>query len=92
METKIKKVKKRDGSIVDFNDYKIVKAISSAFESSGEHCVDTVNDFYSQIMDGLHKLKKKDYYSVEDIQDVVENVLMKKGYYKTAKLFIKYRE
>ena len=92
METKIKKVKKRDGSIVDFNDYKIVKAISSAFESSGEHCVDTVNDFYNQIMDGLHKLKKKDYYSVEDIQDVVENVLMKKGYYKTAKLFIKYRE
>ena len=92
METKIKKVKKRDGSIVDFNDYKIVKAISSAFESSGEHCVDTVNDFYNQIMGELHKLKKKDYYSVEDIQDVVENVLMKKGYYKTAKLFIKYRE
>ena len=43
-------------------------------------------------MSELHKLKKEEYYSVEDIQDVVENVLMKKGYYKTAKLFIKYRE
>ena len=92
MGTKIKKVKKRDGSIVDFDECKIVKAVSNAFDSSGEHCVDTVNDFYSQIMNELHKLKKEDYYSVEDIQDVVENVLMKKGYYKTAKLFIKYRE
>ena len=43
-------------------------------------------------MTELHKLKKEEYYSVEDIQDVVEDVLMKKGYYKTAKLFIKYRE
>ena len=92
METKIRKVVKRDGSIVDFNNGKIVQAISNAFDSSGEHCIDTVNDLYSQIMSELHKLKKKEYYSVEDIQDVVENVLMKKGYYKTAKLFIKYRE
>ena len=92
METKIRKVIKRDGSIVDFNSGKIVQAIGNAFDSSGEHCIDTVNDLYSQIMNELHKLKKEGYYSVEDIQDVVENVLMKKGYYKTAKLFIKYRE
>ena len=92
METKIRKVVKRDGSIVDFNSGKIVQAIGNAFDSSGEHCIDTVNDLYSQIMSELHKLKKEEYYSVEDIQDVVENVLMKKGYYKTAKLFIKYRE
>ena len=92
METKIRKVVKRDGSIVDFNSGKIVQAIGNAFDSSGEHCIDTVNDLYSQIMSELHKLKKGEYYSVEDIQDVVENVLMKKGYYKTAKLFIKYRE
>ena len=92
METKIRKVVKRDGSIVDFNSGKIVQAIGNAFDSSGERCIDTVNDLYSQIMSELHKLKKEEYYSVEDIQDVVENVLMKKGYYKTAKLFIKYRE
>ena len=92
METKIRKVVKRDGSIVDFNSGKIVQAIGNAFDSSGEHCIDTVNDLYSQIMSELHKLKKEQYYSVEDIQDVVEDVLMKKGYYKTAKLFIKYRE
>ena len=92
METKIRKVVKRDGSIVDFNSGKIVQAIGNAFDSSGEHCIDTVNDLYSQIMNELHKIKKEEYYSVEDIQDVVENVLMKKGYYKTAKLFIKYRE
>ena len=92
METKIRKVVKRDGSIVDFNSNKIVQAIGNAFDSSGEHCIDTVNDLYGQIMNELHKLKKEEYYSVEDIQDVVENVLMKKGYYKTAKLFIKYRE
>ena len=52
METKIekvKKVKKRDGSIVDFNDYKIIKAIKKAFNSSGEHCVDTENDFLTLI-------------------------------------------
>ena len=89
---KVKKVKKRDGSIVDFNDYKIIKAIKKAFNSSGEHCVDTESDFLTLIECELRKLKKGDYYSVEDIQDVVENVLMKKGYYKTAKLFIKYRE
>ena len=89
---KVKKVKKRDGSVADFNDYKIIKAIKKAFNSSGEHCVDTENDFLTLIECELRKLKKGDYYSVEDIQDVVENVLMKKGYYKTAKVFIKYRE
>ena len=58
MRTKIKKVVKRDGSIVDFNSGKIVQAIGNAFDSSGEHCIDTVNDLYGQIMNELHKLKK----------------------------------
>ena len=69
MGTKIKKVKKRDGSIVDFDECKIVKAVSNAFNSSGEHCVDTANNFYSQIINELHKLKKEEYYSVEDIRE-----------------------
>ena len=71
METKIRKVVKRDGSIVDFNSGKIVQAIGNAFDSSGEHCIDTVNDLYSQIMNELHKLKKTQNYITKEIREII---------------------
>lgn len=83
------KVIKRDGRKVDFDKRKIDKAIDKAFkEVRGVPCPDA---------DVLHSvsLRIKNQYTdkveVEQIQDIVEQVLMEKGYYNVAKAYIKYR-
>lgn len=83
------KVIKRDGRKVDFDKRKIDKAIDKAFkEVRGVPCPDA---------DVLHSvsLRIKSQYTdkveVEQIQDIVEQVLMEKGYYNVAKAYIKYR-
>lgn len=83
------KVIKRDGRKVDFDKRKIDKAIDKAFkEVRGVPCPDA---------GVLHSvsLRIKNQYTdkveVEQIQDIVEQVLMEKGYYNVAKAYIKYR-
>ena len=80
---------KRDGRKVKFDKKKIDKAIDKAFkEVRGVPCPDA---------GVLHSvsLRIKNQYTdkveVEQIQDIVEQVLMEKGYYNVAKAYIKYR-
>lgn len=87
------RVIKRDGNVVDFNIYKISKAIEKAFKSKNKHTDQSVldmialrvtSDFESKIID--------DKISVEDIQDSVEKVLSECGYADVAKAYILYRK
>ena len=75
------KVVKRDGRIVDFNSQKIVAAILKAMQvtKEGENIV-----LAAQIADVISKLDREQM-SVEDIQDCVENELMKSPYKEVAK-------
>ena len=86
MEIKNFTITKRDGSVDRFSLDKIMNAIIKAFNSVDEPidlgCI-------SQI---LSHLDIKEGIKVEDIQNQVEEALMKEGYYKVAKSFMLYRQ
>lgn len=90
---KISRIKKRDGSIVDFTQEKITRAIYKAMCSQGlddyleaQHVSDIVVFMLEEKFGGYT------IPSVEQIQDIVEMVLMKQGYHEVAKSYILYRE
>ncbi len=93
----IKKVKKRDGSIVNFNQDKIKQAIVKAAQASGSEAVNQASQLAEKVtrdleeMYGDVELGKEEYPEVEDIQDAVEKVLIEEGHYSTAKAYILYR-
>lgn len=78
-------VKKRDGSRQEFNEQKIVDAISKA----GYVSEDVKANIATQIksMYGY-----ADTMDIEAIQDAVENALMKTNYTQVAKDYIRYRD
>ena len=86
MEIKNFTITKRDGSKDQFSLDKIMNAIVKAFESVNEPADLGI---VSKI---LNHLDMHDDITVEDIQNQVEEALMKEGYYKVAKSFILYRQ
>ncbi len=89
----VSRIKKRDGSITDFFQDKITVAVAKAMESQG--IVDptaskTVSDIVTFMLE--EKFGGVTIPSVEQVQDIVEIVLMKKGYHEVAKAYILYRE
>ena len=83
----VKRVLKRDGRRVDFNNQKIVAAILKAMDvtESGEDIV-----LAAQIAQDISQLDKEEM-TVEEIQDVVENHLMNSPRQEVAKEYIRYR-
>lgn len=77
------KIKKRDGSLVDFNKEKIINAISKA----GFVASKTKN----AIADVVEKMAKKETLTVEKIQDIVETELMLNYYPEVAREYVRYR-
>ncbi len=89
---KIKKVEKRDGRIVNFDQSKITEAIWNAAESVGGRNKRLAQRLSGKVVDYLEKNLDKKIPHVEDIQDVVEKVLIEEGHAKTAKAYILYRK
>ena len=83
----IQKVSKRDGRIVGFNEQKIAAAIRKAMITTAEGEDETL---IGQIADRI-SMRGKSQMTVEDIQDLVENELMKSARKDVAKAYIKYR-
>ena len=79
-------ITKRDGSHDRFSLDKIMNAIIMAFQSVGE---DVDLNAVSKI---LSHLSISEGITVEDIQNQVEEALMREGYYKVAKSFMLYRQ
>lgn len=80
------KIKKRDGSLVDFNKEKIINAISKA-GYVGE-------DTKKQIAQDIEMLCQYIYngtMDVENVQDYVENDLMLYHYTEVAREYVRYR-
>ena len=86
MEIKNFTITKRDGSKDRFSLDKIMNAIVKAFES-----VDQPADL-GTISKILSHLNIRDDIKVEDIQNQVEEALMREGFYKVAKSFMLYRQ
>ncbi len=88
----IQKVIKRDGRVVDFDREKIVNAIYKAGREAGEFDRETAVFITGIVVTELEYEHDGVPFSIEVIQNKIENVLMRKGFYGTAKAFILYRE
>lgn len=84
-------IQKRDGRIVDFDEEKITSAIFKAAEAVGGRDRETAEKLTRQVLVELEELYQGELFSVEDVQDVVERVLIKNGHARTAKAYILYR-
>ena len=89
----MRKVRKRDGSIVDFDESKIKRAIFNALASTGKPDIDLAENLKDQVVAVLERLYgDSSIPDIEDIQDVVEKILMKNGLVDVAKSYIIYRK
>lgn len=87
------KVIKRDGSKVMFDITKISKAISKAFGSVNKAYDESqINMLALQVSSRFDSRIHENEISVEDIQDLVEQVLMEAGFTDVAKSYILYRK
>ncbi len=89
----IKKIRKRDGRIVDFDKNKITEAIWKAAKSVGGKDKKLSAKLADEVVSYLEKqLKEGEIPTVEQVQDIVEKVLIENGHAKTAKAYILYRQ
>ncbi len=90
-ENSIFQIRKRDGTVVLFDRSRIRDAIWKSFRVTGEGDKDRAENLTDQVVNILnHKFSEK-HPSVEQIQDIVEEVLIINKYVKTAKAYILYR-
>lgn len=87
----VEKVRKRDGSIVDFNPQKIEEAIWKAAVSVGGQDKEKASAIAKKVVKEMEKKFDGKIPSVEDVQDTVEKVLIEEGHAATAKAYILYR-
>ncbi len=90
---KPKKVKKRDGRIVDFDIFRIYTAIEKAMKAVGKYdkqILEKIVEFIVKIIN--EKYTENDVPHVEEIQDIIEFTLVKFDLYEVAKAYITYRK
>ncbi len=91
----VKKVQKRDGTIVPFDREKITAAVAKSMLASGEGSPKEAELVANKVFADIVRITKK-YKNfiptVEGIQDTVEKELILSEYVKTAKAYILYRE
>ncbi len=87
-------VKKRSGSVVDFDRSRIESAISRAYQAS-KVLIDLVSlsDLVDTVVSAIEVGYTGDHVpEVEDIQNIVEKAIADKGDFEVAKSYILYRE
>lgn len=90
-----RKIRKRDDSLVDFDERKIKRAIyRAALEElrDEEQSKQIANTVGSKVLEKISSLYKHKIPSVENIQDLVEQVLMETGFRSVARSYILHRE
>jgi anaerobic ribonucleoside-triphosphate reductase len=92
MSDKFEKIKKRNGSVVEFDSSKITAAIAKAGQATGEFDQREARKLTLRVLTLAHELNPGPVPEVEEIQDIVERVLLDSPFYKTAKAYIIYRE
>jgi ribonucleoside-diphosphate reductase alpha chain len=87
----IKKIKKRDGRVVDFDSSRIRDAIHKAFIAVELEDGERAESVTREVVELLEQKFKK-IPSVEDTQDIVIEVLKRSGYEKVAEEYQDYRK
>jgi ribonucleoside-diphosphate reductase alpha chain len=89
----IDKIKKRNGSVVDFDRVRIEKAMEKAFVATqvavGQETLEYITD---ELIDRLETRFVERIPGVEDVQDLVEKMLAERGYFEVSKAYILYRK
>ncbi|KJS19197.1 MAG: ribonucleoside-triphosphate reductase [Clostridiaceae bacterium BRH_c20a] len=85
-------VRKRDGREVVFEEGKITEAIFKAAQSVGGEDKQTAMELTIDVLRYLKNRFNGHVFTVEDVQDIVEKILIEKGHAKTAKAYILYRD
>ena len=93
IENSIAQVRKRDGSISNFNTDKILTAIYKAFSASNKPDKELAIELSDGVLTKLveHGFSSTNPPSVEAIQDLVESTLIDQGHSDIAKGYILYR-
>jgi len=86
------KVVKRNGQEVAFDHQKITDAIKNAGKASGEFDKEIAIKLTMRVLNIIHQMIVDRTPTVEEIQDIVEEVLLDSTYRKTAKAYIIYRD
>ena len=91
--TKVTRVKKRNGAIVAFDQAKITEAIAKALKATDQGGERKAQNLADKVARTLSRRFRSDQVpDVEQIQDVVEEVLVKEDLFEVAKAYILYRE
>lgn len=89
----IRKIRKRDGRVEDFNPFRITDAIWKAAQAVGGKDHRRATELTEKVLQHLEKsLKPGEIPTVEQVQDLVEKILIEEGHAKTAKAYILYRK
>jgi len=90
---RMKKIRKRDGSVVFFQSDKIEGAIWKAVRAVGGKDQSRAKEISEKVVEELEKTYGEHGISdVEDVQDLIEKVLIEEGHAKVGKAFILYRK
>lgn len=90
---KISKILKRNNEIVEFSQDKITEAIWKAMQVTGEGTKKIAEKISDQVIEALNnKFHERSIPAVEEIQDFVEEGLIRNRQIKTAKAYILYRD
>ena len=92
MSEKVSKIRKRDGRIVDFDQRKITDAILKALTAVKHRDGGLAKGLSDSVVKLVNERFARKIPGVEDVQDMVEEVLVKKGYVDVAKAYILYRQ
>jgi ribonucleoside-triphosphate reductase len=91
-EKMFEEIKKRDGRIEKFNTEKITEAIFKAGKATKEYNNQTSKVLTLKVLSLAEQFVVNKIPTVEEIQDVVEEILLSSPYKKTAKAYIIYRD
>ena len=91
------RVVKRDNKKVDFNGEKIALAVKKGFDSKDDfidiYSEEDINKVYLAVLENIEKdYVEKTLIKVEEIQDIIEKQLVRKGYQDVYEAFSKYRD
>jgi len=90
---KIRRVKKRDGTVVDFEQERITDAIFKAVTAADQGDGDKSKKISDKVTEILNRrFRNGEIPHVEQVQDIIEEVLILEGLADTAKAYILYRE
>lgn len=92
IKTDVQNVTKRDGTLAPFDESKIYNAILKAGTSTGEFGESDAWLLTAQVMKVINHKFSESLPSIEQIQDIVEQVLISANYFATSKAYILYRD